>query len=178
MVSLFLVVDVFREDLLLSTRNTKFPKSRTGGTCNDLGGTLAAKPAVWSRGVSRHRHVMRITDVPVRFQDVAGNQRVETLEEKPASPLPLKWRGLRRVQEVKVAQLGPRPEAEQLPADFVVGDRGDDDVRGGEFEVEEPGMTPIDPGGPGSGTGRPQGAGVEQHDPGHGSGTIPSKSGR
>ena len=55
MVSLFLVVDVFREDLLLSTGNTKFPKSRTGGARNDLVGTLAAEPAVWSRGVSRRR---------------------------------------------------------------------------------------------------------------------------
>jgi hypothetical protein len=36
-----------------------------------------------------------------RINGVAGNQPTEVLAEKPASPLPLKWRGLRRVPLVK-----------------------------------------------------------------------------
>jgi hypothetical protein len=53
----FMVVDVLREGLPLPTGNTKFPKSRTGGTRNDLVGALAAKPAVWTCGVSRRREI-------------------------------------------------------------------------------------------------------------------------
>ena len=87
MVSLFLVVDVFREDLLPSTANTKFPKSRTGGTRNDLVGTLAAGPAVWSRGVSRRREPYDNRQ-KIRFKDVAGNPRTEILRGRNPPNLP------------------------------------------------------------------------------------------
>jgi hypothetical protein len=48
--SLFVLVDVFRGSLPPSTCNTKFPKSRTGGTSNGLVGALGAKPAIVAPG--------------------------------------------------------------------------------------------------------------------------------
>ena len=84
MVSLFLVVDVFPEDLLLSTGNTKFPKSRAGGTRNDLVGALAAEPAVWSRSVSRRCESPAITDANIRFKDVWEESTSLNPGEKPA----------------------------------------------------------------------------------------------
>src|SRR5207248_2401329 len=81
------VVDVLREGLPLPTGNTKFPKSRTGGTSHGRVGTLGAKPAVVA---SRSREDAWLSMV-----------RVETRAEKPASPRRLKPRGLRRVPSVK-----------------------------------------------------------------------------
>src|SRR5512135_1678981 len=100
-------------------------------------------------------------------KSVAGKQRVETLEEEPASPLPLKRRGLRRVPAVR--QLGGRIDprtpdlirsqtynpAEVGPEEVRPAEVGPGEVRPGEVRPAEVRPAEVGPAEEGPGEVRP-----------------------